>query len=81
MAARGRNGAIESVLRRATRTVVGHFFREGKQGYVVPVDDRIFDVIMIATADTRNAQEGEIVNVEITRPPTPDRFGSTSARR
>jgi len=72
-AARGREGAIEAVLRRANRTVVGRFFKEGKEAFVMPLDERIFEVIVIPAAETRKAQEGEIVNVEITRPPTPDR--------
>ena len=72
-AARGREGAIESVLRRANRTIVGRFFKEGKEGFVMPLDERIFEVIVIPTTETRGAQEGEIVNIEITRPPTPDR--------
>ncbi|MBI3653469.1 MAG: ribonuclease R [Acidobacteria bacterium] len=68
-AARGREGRIESVLQRANKTIVGRFYKAGKENIVSPIDARLLFDIVIAATDTLNANQGDIVNVEITRPP------------
>jgi ribonuclease R len=67
---RGREGRIESVLQRANKTVVGRFYKSGKEAIVAPIDARLLFDIVIAQADTLGASQGDIVNVEITRPPS-----------
>jgi ribonuclease R len=68
--ARGREGRIETVLQRANKTVVGRFYETGKNPIVSPLDKRLFFDIVIEPTDTLGAKHGEIVNVEITRPPS-----------
>ena len=68
--ARGREGRIEAVLNRANQTVVGKFFQTQKTAFVVPVDDRLQTEIDIHRDETLGAKPGDIVNVEITHPPT-----------
>ena len=66
---RGRDGRIEAVLHRASPTVVGRFIRLAKHSFVSPIDERFLYEISIAQSDTLSATDGQIVNVEITRPP------------
>ncbi|MFL6214065.1 MAG: ribonuclease R [Blastocatellia bacterium] len=67
--ARGREGRIEAVLRSQNPTVVGRFIRLERESFVSPLDDRFLYEVSIAPADAMNARDGDIVNVEITRPP------------
>jgi ribonuclease R len=62
------DGEVIRILRRAHRTVVGRF-HAGPDPYVVPFDDRIDNDIMIEKESTRDARDGEMVNVEIERYP------------
>jgi ribonuclease R len=71
--ARGREGRIESVLERANRTVVGRFIKLPSESFVSPIEEKFLHEISIAPLDTLNASDGEIVNVEITRPPVAGR--------
>ncbi|HSB10821.1 MAG TPA: ribonuclease R [Blastocatellia bacterium] len=66
---RGREGRVESVLGRANKTVVGSFIKLKAEGVVTPLDERFLHEIGIARGDTLGAGDGDIVNVEITRPP------------
>lgn len=68
--ARGREGRIEGVLNRANQTVVGKFFQTANTAFVVPIDDRLQTEIDIPRSETLGAKHGDIVNVEITHPPT-----------
>ncbi|HVE70249.1 MAG TPA: ribonuclease R [Thermoanaerobaculia bacterium] len=61
-------GEVAEVLRRAHRTVVGRFHLE-PEPFVVPFDTRIDTDILIAKDATRDARDGEMVNVEIDRYP------------
>ena len=67
-------GRIVEVLERAVATVVGRFVRDGSGlGYVEPFDKRLTRDILIASGDTRDAEPGQMVTVEVTRWPTPTR--------
>ncbi len=70
---RGREGRVEAVLHRSNPTVVGRFARLTKDCFVSPIDERILYEISIAPTDTLEAADGDIVNVEITRPPVAGR--------
>jgi ribonuclease R len=70
---RGREGRIESVLRRANTTVVGRFIKLSNGCFVSPIDEKFLYEISVAPADTLNANDGDVVNVEITRPPVAGR--------
>jgi ribonuclease R len=62
------DGEVIRILRRAHRTVVGRFHLQ-PEPYVVPFDIRIDNDIIIEKDGTLDAQEGEMVNVEIDRYP------------
>ncbi len=66
---RGREGRIEAVLHHANETVIGTFVRLKSEGFVSPIDERFLYQISIAPSDTLGASDGDIVNVEISRPP------------
>ena len=66
---RGREGRIEAVLHQANPTVVGRFIKLRKESFVAPIDEKIMHEISIAPRDAMGAADGDIVNVEITRPP------------
>jgi ribonuclease R len=68
--ARGREGRIESVLQRANKTVVGRLYQTSQNIIVSPIDKRLFFDILIEPGDSLRAKQGDIVNVEITRPPS-----------
>jgi ribonuclease R len=70
---RGREGRVEAVLHQANPTVVGRFVKLTTQGFVSPVDEKFLYEINIAPADAMGAADGEVVNVEITRPPVAGR--------
>ena len=72
------DGEVMRILRRAHRTVVGRFHLE-PEPYVVPFDNRIDTNILIAPDATREARDGEMVNVEIDR--YPDRSTHFAAGR
>ncbi len=61
-------GEVSQVLRRAHRTVVGRFHTM-PDPFVVPFDTRLDTDILIDEDATRDAREGEMVNVEIDRYP------------
>jgi ribonuclease R len=79
---RGRDliaGEVTQVLRRAHRTVVGRFHEDGERPFVVPYDARLDHDVMIDSDATLDAQDGEMVNVEIDR--YPDRSSSVARGR
>ena len=65
---RGREGRIEAVLHRAYPTIIGTFVTLKSGSSVNPLDERFFHEIRIAPKDTLGSTNGDIVNVEITRP-------------
>jgi len=67
-------GRIVQVLERAATTVVGRFEMDPSGlGFVAPFDKRLTMDIQIPRADTRDAEPGQMVTVEVTRWPTPHR--------
>ena len=70
---RGREGRIEAVLHRANKTIIGKFLKLKIENIVSPIDEKFLYEINIARSDTLNASDGDIVNVEITRPPNAGR--------
>ncbi|MFP5405456.1 MAG: SDR family NAD(P)-dependent oxidoreductase, partial [Gammaproteobacteria bacterium] len=67
---RGRpEGRIVEVTERAHRQLVGRFLNERGVHIVVPEDQRIKHDIVIPPGDTRHAQHGQVVTVEIVDPP------------
>jgi ribonuclease R len=65
---------IVQVLERAATSVVGRYDRDASGlGFVTPFDKRLTADIVIARDDTRGAEPGLMVTVEVTRWPTPTR--------
>ena len=68
---RGRaEGVIVEVTERAHRSLVGRLLSERGVTIVVPEDKRIKHDILIPPGDTRSAQPGQVVTVEIIDPPS-----------
>ncbi|HEY9232060.1 MAG TPA: hypothetical protein VIS78_07930, partial [Blastocatellia bacterium] len=67
--ARGREGRVEAVLRGVAPTVVGRFIRLPAESFVSPIDERFLYEVSVAPVDAMGARDGDMVNVEITRPP------------
>jgi ribonuclease R len=67
-------GRIVQVLERAASTVVGRYEVDASGlGFVVPFDKRLTADIVVARNETRDAEPGQMVTVEVTRWPTPTR--------
>jgi ribonuclease R len=66
---RGREGRVDAVLHHANETVIGTFVKLKSESFASPIDERFLYEIGIARSDTLDATDGDIVNVEITRPP------------
>jgi ribonuclease R len=67
-------GRIVQVLERAASTVVGRYEVDASGlGFVTPFDKRLTADIVIGRTDTRHAEPGQMVTVEVTRWPTPTR--------
>jgi len=67
-------GRVVQVLERGAATVVGRYQVDGSgPGFVAPFDKRLTADIVIARNETRDAEPGEMVTVEVTRWPTPTR--------
>jgi ribonuclease R len=67
-------GKVLKVLERATSTIVGRFDMDASGlGFVAPFDKRLLAEVQIPRADTKGAEPGQMVTVEITRWPSPTR--------
>src|SRR5687767_5367859 len=67
-------GRIVQVLERGATTVVGRFEVDASGlGFVAPFDKRLTADIVIPRNETRDAEPGQMVTVEVTRWPTPSR--------
>jgi len=66
---RGREGRIDAVLVHQNQTVVGTLTHRRTESSVAPIDEKFLYEIVIAATDTLGARTGDLVNVEITRPP------------
>ncbi len=68
---RGRlEGAVVEILERNTRTVVGRLYKESGVGFVVPDNKRLPLDIIIPSDRINDAEQGQIVVVEIIDQPT-----------
>ncbi|MCI0506921.1 MAG: ribonuclease R [Gammaproteobacteria bacterium] len=65
-----REGAIVEILQRNTHSVVGRFFRESGIGFIIPDNKRITHDIAVPAEYQGQAQEGQIVVVELIEQPT-----------
>ena len=68
-----RQGAIAEVLQRRSSRLVGRVVVENGVTSVTPDDRRILQEVMIKPGEEQGATSGQIVVVEITDPPTPQR--------
>jgi len=67
-------GRILRILERSTQRVVGRYeLDESGQGFVVPFDRRLIMDVQVPRGEARQAAQGDMVTVEITRWPTPTR--------
>jgi ribonuclease R len=66
---RGRSGAVEAVLHRESAAVVGRFVRLRTESFVSPLEEKFMYNVAVSPSDSLGALTGDIVNVEITRPP------------
>lgn len=72
--ARGPEGRIIRVLERANLRIVGRYEDDGRfGGHVVPFDKRVLHEVFVPPGEQAGATGGEMVAVEITRPPTATR--------
>ena len=71
---RGPEGRIIRVLERANERIVGRYEADGRfGGHVVPFDPRVLHEVFVPAGDEGAASAGEMVTVELTRPPTATR--------
>jgi ribonuclease R len=71
---KGAEGRIIRVLERAQQRLVGRYENEGRfGGHVIPFDRRVLHEIFVPPGDEAGAAPGQMVVVEITRPPTATR--------
>jgi ribonuclease R len=71
---RGPEGRIIRILERATQRLVGRYEDDGRfGGHVVPFDRRVLHEVFVPAGEAGGAESGEMVTVEITRPPTATR--------
>ena len=64
------NGEIIRVLERAHTNIIGYFERGKNFDFVAPIDERISQHIYIGSADSLDAEPGQIVAAEITEYPS-----------
>ena len=71
---KGPEGRIIRVLERANQRIVGRYEEDGRfGGHVVPFDKRVLHEVFVPAGEESGAAGGEMVAVEITRPPTATR--------
>jgi ribonuclease R len=71
---KGPEGRIIRVLERAQQRIVGRYEEDGRfGGHVIPFDKRVLHEIFVPAGDKGDARPGEMVQAEITRPPTATR--------
>ena len=70
---RGREGRVEAVLIHANETVVGTFVKSKTENFVSPIDEKFLYKIVIARSEAIDPKDGDVVNVEITKPPVAGR--------
>src|SRR5262249_4824063 len=71
---KGPEGRIIRVLERGLTRLVGRYEEDGRMGgHVVPFDRRVLHETFVPPGENGGARSGEMVTVEITRPPTATR--------
>jgi len=71
---KGPEGRIIRVLERGLQRLVGRYEEDGRfGGHVVPFDKRVLHEPFIPAGESGGARSGEMVTMEITRPPTATR--------
>ena len=71
---KGPEGRIIRVLERANQRIVGRYEDDGRfGGHVVPFDKRVLHEVFVPAGEESGATAGQMVAVEITRPPTATR--------
>jgi len=71
---KGPEGRIIRVLERSLQRVVGRYEDDGRSGgHVVPFDRRVLHELLVPPGEAANAQGGQMVLAELTRPPTATR--------
>jgi len=71
---KGPEGRIIRVLERANLRIVGRYEDDGRfGGHVVPFDKRVLHEVFVPAGEESGATAGQMVAVEITRPPTATR--------
>lgn len=63
-------GRVIRILERRTRQLVGLFESLNRDGWVVPSDAKYFQDVFVPGKDTKRAQSGDMVKVEIVEYPT-----------
>ncbi len=63
-------GQIIEIVERANASIVGRYFKESNQNFVMPDDQRIGQDIFVLPEHVNGAKEGEVVVVKITKSPT-----------
>src|SRR5215470_14469334 len=72
--AKGPEGRIIRVLERGMQRLVGRYEEDGRfGGHVVPFDKRVLHEPFVPAGENAGARSGEMVTLEITRPPTATR--------
>ena len=68
---RGRQeGQVVEVLKRAHKSLVGRYYQENGVGFVLPDNPRISNEILVSPSKRKDAETGQIVQVEVTDYPT-----------
>ena len=71
---KGPEGRIIRVLERGIQRIVGRYEADGRfGGHVVPFDRRVLHELFVPAGESGDAQAGQMVQAEITRPPTATR--------
>jgi ribonuclease R len=74
VSAKGPEGRIIRVLERGVARLVGRYEADGRfGGHVVPFDRRVLHELFVPAGESGDAASGEMVQAEITRPPTATR--------
>ena len=72
--AKGVEGRIIRILERSQQRIVGRYEEDGRfGGHVIPFDKRVLHELFVPPGDTGGAKPGDMVQAEITRPPTATR--------
>ena len=63
-------GKVIRILKRNTQTLVGTFEKFGRDGWVIPMEDKYLHDIFVSSKNTLKAKTGHVVSVDIETYPT-----------